>query len=956
MTYEEIMSITPGSIVPGGCSVNPNATYMGEGEPILNADGSIAAGSHSVSRNDNIVVLDIGYSRQLALIQYPVGNGNYRQGYIINNSNNIQYYNIGTNVWTNGSTSETVYLSYTGSSTLGSLDPYEKAIFLYKVENRYNVVYSTSKGLYTKSGFVDYSGGITAEALEGQVISGGGSSSTNIAPGGIVPGGRTYPANAVIKFDSLYIRDENGNLISGRETSVGDEITVLDISYSKQLALIQYPSGNEIRQGYVTNNTKIINYINPYQWVNGSSTETVYLDSECTKKFGTISAYESATLLYEKGGVYCVAYDSPGNNGGVDMLNKCGFVRFAGNKPQATPSAGELLYQGFPSNVEKISYGTSPAGYPLNIYKIGNGSNVLFANFAIHGFEDDWNHDGTALVYIANKLIRKISATNDLHGWTVYINNCANPDGTFNGISMDGPGRCTVSTRIDMNRCFPYNFTPMSSTRNYTGGTALGAPEAQALHDIVSKINREKINGSNQMVVIDFHGWMGMTQGNPTVGQYFNDKFGYGSTINQYSAGFFSAWAQASLKNTRGLLVEYPKNTRSISQCDNDDYVGKSYRGIMQLLASNSGNSSGGGDTPSTGDQPYNAKGTVINVTTVLNVRKTPSTSAIIVGTLKGGQSVTIVAKNGVWYKISSPVIGYVHSDYIDISKSEDDSYLPSVEVLKGLYEKAKELYPDKGIATWNKKTLDYLRQNKYGNNGVVGVAWNLILKPDEKFYKYVDNDIILKDKAHKYMGNQIIKINNSVIGFPHLAATTLGYIKTNLGIPAFWTGWGGDLATLIGEVIKASESYAESDELLPKLYNYTYNLLGGNSSFGLDNFYDDIDAIYFAKNIGKSPIAELFVNYYTNLVAMRQKLITNSIKKADKTLAESVYDMFTGPNGLGMDFRGVGLFGFIYSKAGTELFESTFSKYPLFVQDVYKVCSYVFAAKIESLQNGYLK
>ena len=29
MTYEEIMSITPGSIVPGGCSVNPNATYMG---------------------------------------------------------------------------------------------------------------------------------------------------------------------------------------------------------------------------------------------------------------------------------------------------------------------------------------------------------------------------------------------------------------------------------------------------------------------------------------------------------------------------------------------------------------------------------------------------------------------------------------------------------------------------------------------------------------------------------------------------------------------------------------------------------------------------------------------------------------------------------------------------------------------------------------------------------------
>lgn len=174
-----------------------------------------------------------------------------------------------------------------------------------------------------------------------------------------------------------------------------------------------------------------------------------------------------------------------------------------------------------------------------------------------------------------------------------------------------------------------------------------------------------------------------------------------------------------------------------------------------------------------------------------------------------------------------------------------------------------------------------------------------------------------------------------------------------NLNLDKFRCKSNNDLLKYINRSLenRAIDSYRKFKGVREKIQIYSLESLDY-----LISYYDDIDAIYFAKNIGKSPIAELLVNYYTNLVAMRQKLITNSIKKADKTLAESVYDMFTGANGLGMDFRGVGLFGFIYSKAGTELFESTFSKYPLFVQDVYKVCSYVFAAKIESLQNGYLK
>ena len=919
MTYEEIMSITPGGIVPGGFSITPNATYIGPGEPILDAEGNAAPGEHYVNKWDKILVLDIGYTKQLTLIQYPVGNNEVRQGYITNSLSKIEYSDLENNFWQNGSTSETVYLSYSGNTVLGSLDPNERAIFLYKVEDRYNVVYSTDKGPYTKSGFVNYSGGISVQITEGRCLAGGGSSINNIPAGGIVPGGRTYPVNAVVKFDSLYIRDENGNVISGRETSIGDEITVLDISFSKQLALIQYPSGGNIRQGYVTNNTKIINYINPYQWVNGSSTETVYLDSECTKKFGIIDAYESATLLYKKDGVYCVAYDAPGNNGGMDMLNKCGFVRFAGNKPQATPSANELLYQGFANNVEKISYGTSPAGYPLNIYKIGTGNNVLFANFAIHGFEDDWNHDGTALVHIANELIRKISVTSDLYGWTVYINNCANPDGTFNGVSKDGPGRCTVSTRIDMNRCFPYNFSPMANTRNYTGGTALGAPEAQALHDIVLKINREKMNGSNEMVVIDFHGWMGMTQGNPVIGQYFNNKFGYGSTINQYSAGFFSAWAQASLKDTRGLLVEYPKDTRSIAQCNNDDYIGKTYRGIMDLLSSNKGssNSSNSNENLSIGDKGEAVKD--------LQAKLAYIGYPIVIDGIFGEQTLTIVKQfqknNGLYVDgiVGKQTMNKLdelvkHEEQIKPDDKDPNTGVQVDEIIKALkeLENISNNYISKMESPLPAFSLffGYLRLYRYNST-----EWELSLgvlpvdKRIETFAKYIEdnykniNNILMP--YIRYNNTQRFNLYGTPIKLAHLAATILGYDSSP--VPDFWTGWGGDLATAMVDTKNlAKKENISEDVAAMKVVGAPNN----GSSFSYEDILTDIDAITLSKSIDNLNIVNSLLKYYKNINNLeRRNVICKSITHNENPELEMLYSMINNKI-TGLEGFKLGIFG----------------------------------------------
>ena len=98
---------------------------------------------------------------------------------------------------------------------------------------------------------------------------------------------------------------------------------------------------------------------------------------------------------------------------------------------------------------------------------------------------------------------------------------------------------------------------------------------------------------------------------------------------------------------------------------------GKSYEfnGSGQLISDT-------GDI-SLSESTYIATGEVIDVQTILNVRKGPGTNYDSIGQLHQGDKVSIVAKNGEWYKTSSPIAGYVHSDFINIieigeSKNEE--------------------------------------------------------------------------------------------------------------------------------------------------------------------------------------------------------------------------------------------------------------------------------------------
>ena len=100
-------------------------------------------------------------------------------------------------------------------------------------------------------------------------------------------------------------------------------------------------------------------------------------------------------------------------------------------------------------NFEQGIYGQSglkvkgdSRGQDLKYYKFGNGKNVFYATFAVHGFEDLWNNDGKELTYIAERFkdyLIRIGKSDIFKDWTLYVFPQANPDGSNHGWTNDGP-------------------------------------------------------------------------------------------------------------------------------------------------------------------------------------------------------------------------------------------------------------------------------------------------------------------------------------------------------------------------------------------------------------------------------------------------------------------------------------------------------------------------------------
>lgn len=210
-------------------------------------------------------------------------------------------------------------------------------------------------------------------------------------------------------------------------------------------------------------------------------------------------------------------------------------------------------------------------GVKLPYYRYGNGENIFFATFAIHGFEDIWDKDGAELVEIANDFHQKLlSLTNYTIAdkWTIYIFPGVNQDGLNHGYTNDGPGRTTLYSEapgnkgIDLNRCWQIgnDYTKFTSDRNYNGTTGFQAYEAKALRTFM--LNHKSKNG--QTVLVDLHGWTQQLIGDPDIcakyQKYFpeNDR----SAVGRYGTGYLVNWARtylgSSKKNAKAALIELP--------------------------------------------------------------------------------------------------------------------------------------------------------------------------------------------------------------------------------------------------------------------------------------------------------------------------------------------------------------------------------------------------------------
>ena len=280
-----------------------------------------------------------------------------------------------------------------------------------------------------------------------------------------------------------------------------------------------------------------------------------------------------------------LAIEIKGNiaNGSILVLNEIG--KIDNQKFSFTNSFNKYIEEGTYGWTGLKVKGNGKGGEYLPFYKIGNGSKKLFANFSIHGFEDSYNRDGEELTYIANEFYNylKENITEDLvNEWTLYILPVSNPDGQHSGWTNNGPGRTTVyswapeNKGIDMNRCFPVNYKPMSGDRNYNGNQPLQAFEAESLRNFI--LNKK----GTQNIVLDVHGWLNETIGDNEIGKYYRNEFGISNHIGTYGSGYLIQWAR-SVPNTRSMLLELPE-VQNHTQVVQRNYADKFINATMKML------------------------------------------------------------------------------------------------------------------------------------------------------------------------------------------------------------------------------------------------------------------------------------------------------------------------------------------------------------------------------------
>lgn len=404
-------------------------------------------------------------------------------------------------------------------------------------------------------------------------------------------------------------------------------------------------------------------------------------------KLGIIYSQEVVTLYKKEKGFAYVEYTT--SNGA-----KKGYVISSDISETSAPSIPNISV---PSKFTSGTYGTSGLGKDLKYYKMGSGKNVAFIIFEQHGWEDAWASDGIELVKIAKDLINNLNSYT-FSDWTIYVIPYANPDGITNGYSNNGPGRCTVSSKIDMNRSWPEDFTPFYTSRNYTGKNYLGSKEGQQLKAFLEKND----NQSATTLLLDVHGWLNKTYGDSEIGTYYNQQFN-NTHRSAYGAGYLETWG--NYMGYKSCLVELPMPS-SASDIINKDFSGKFSTATINMLKNIS----------KLGEGTIVNENVKITSTGNVNIRKSPTTSSAIVASLSNGTTLTRVAKGVVtangytWDKIilNDGTEGYIATNFLTII-SESNNYIK--------YSYNNDLKAVKAYLRYNNLFFTGVTDNYYGND-----------------------------------------------------------------------------------------------------------------------------------------------------------------------------------------------------------------------------------------------
>ena len=258
-------------------------------------------------------------------------------------------------------------------------------------------------------------------------------------------------------------------------------------------------------------------------------------------------------------------------------------------------------------------------------------------------------------------------------------------------------------------------------------------------------------------------------------------------------------------------------------------YVSADYVKVISQASNNTENSGSSTDNSSNSNTETTisttGKGQVVKVSSNLNIRKTASTSAVVVGKMSLNAKFDIMSKSGSWYKIKyGSITGYVSADYVKvIEDSNGDSSSSNEETNPN--EKEESLNDVYGIVTGlNQGSSLRVRKSPSTSSDVLGYV-----SPSQKIQliaKSGDWYKIAFGSGAGYISRSYVEIVNYDPNKPQDDATkakfqkVLSKITTQVGSPYVYGGAGElitrDLITKMQDKYP-SQDYFVADEFYDK-------------------------------------------------------------------------------------------------------------------------------------------